>query len=141
MLNIILESPPPSVEFGLQKGAGTIYETVQKQKSSDGDLYFECKVTVRPNKQGVFDFYGPFVQGPVSERFLYIDIGTYAGDKNSVWGRRLKIPLYTFPQDLLKKLSKLASPMMETKVPGTGKDGTPNCATVKDFQGWKKGSS
>ncbi len=137
-LNIILEKPPPCVEFGLQKGAGAIYETVQQQKSSVGDLYFDCKVTVRLNKQGVFDFYGPFAQGPASARFLYIDIGIYAGVKDSLWGRRLKIPLYTIPQELLTKLSKIDSPTLATKVPGTGKDGTPNCATVKDFKGWER---
>ena len=27
--------------------------------------------------------------------------------------------------------------IMETSVPGTGKDGGPNCATVKPFNGWK----
>ena len=27
--------------------------------------------------------------------------------------------------------------IIETHVPGTGKDGTPNCATVKPFAGWK----
>jgi len=26
---------------------------------------------------------------------------------------------------------------METSIPGTGKDGGPNCATVKPFNGWK----
>jgi Family of unknown function (DUF5990) len=136
-LKIILDNPPPSVDFGLQKGAGTDYETVQTQKSSNTDLYFECAVTVKPNKQGVFDFYGPFAQGPVSGRFIYIDIGTYAGDKDSVWGRRLKIPLYSISQILLEKLSKSRSPVLETRVPGTGKDGGPNCATVKNFQGWE----
>jgi len=137
-LNIILENPPPAVEFGLQKGAGAMYETVQQQKSSTGDLYFDCKITVRPNKQGIFDFYGPFAQGPAKARFLYIDIGTYAGVSDSLWGRRLKIPLYTIPQELLTKLSKSPARVLKTNVPGTGKDGTPNCATVKDFKGWKK---
>lgn len=137
MLNIILEAPPPSVDFGLQKGAGTIYETVQKQQSSIGNLSFKCIVSVKLNKKGVYDFYGPFAQGPASERFLYIDIGTAAGVKDSAWSRRLKIPLYSISQDLLRTLSKDKDPILETRVPGTGKDGTPNCATVKNFQGWK----
>ena len=27
--------------------------------------------------------------------------------------------------------------IFETRVPGTGRDGGPNCATVKPFAGWK----
>jgi Family of unknown function (DUF5990) len=28
--------------------------------------------------------------------------------------------------------------ILETKVPGTGRDGGPNCATVKPFEGWNQ---
>jgi hypothetical protein len=28
-LRIIIEQPPPGVDFGLQKGSGSVYETVQ----------------------------------------------------------------------------------------------------------------
>jgi hypothetical protein len=27
--------------------------------------------------------------------------------------------------------------VLEARVPGTGKDGGPSCATVKPFEGWK----
>jgi hypothetical protein len=27
--------------------------------------------------------------------------------------------------------------VVETRVPGTGKNGEPTCATVKPFEGWK----
>jgi hypothetical protein len=29
-----------------------------------------------------------------------------------------------------------AGQLLETRVPGTGKDGSPSCATVKPFPGW-----
>jgi hypothetical protein len=131
-LLIILEGPPSGVDFGLQKGSGDPYETVQVQRSSTGDLRFEFSVRVREGKDGQPNFLGPFTQGPAQQRFVYIDIGTYAGQTNTVWSRRLKIPLYGITWELIKKGKTLS-----TRVPGTGKDGGPSCATVKPFAGWK----
>jgi hypothetical protein len=59
-----------------------------------------------------------------------------AGLMNSVWSRRLKIPLKDISTETVKLLLNDASLILETKVPGTGKDGGPNCATVKPFSGW-----
>src|SRR5688572_1782875 len=92
-LRIVLENPPPGVDFGLQKGSGSIYETIQKQRSANKDLEFEFTINVKPNKDSSPNFLGTFVQGPPKERFIYIDIGTVAGQLNTVWSRRLKIPL------------------------------------------------
>ena len=90
-LVIVLQQPPAGVDFGLQKGSGNSYETVQKQRSVSGDLYFEFTVTLKRNKDSVdTDFKGPFVQGPLKGRFVYIDIGTLAGQTDSAWSRRLK---------------------------------------------------
>lgn len=36
---------------------------------------------------------GPFAQGPPAARFVYVDVGTYAGQKNTPWARRMKVPL------------------------------------------------
>jgi hypothetical protein len=82
-LVIILESPPPGVDFGLQKGSGNDYETIQTQRSKSGDLRFEFEVRVREGKDGQPNFLGPFAQGSAQQRFVYIDIGTYAGQKNT----------------------------------------------------------
>jgi hypothetical protein len=75
---------------------------------------------------------GPFVQGPRRQRFVYLDIGTYAGQTDSCWSRRLKVPLDGIPPKLIA-----ASGILEGRVAGTGRDGGPSCATVKDFEGWK----
>ena len=97
-LRIIIEQPPPGVDFGLQKGSGSVYETVQKQRWQGKDLVFEFQPSIR---DGVSDSMaalgGPFVQGPPRQRFVYIDIGTYAGQTDSCWSRRLKVPLDGIP--------------------------------------------
>ena len=133
---IVLESPPPGVDYGLQKGGGNDFEVTQKQRSKTGDLQFEFSARVKEGKDGSPVFLGPYVQGPPQERFVYLDIGTYAGQNGTPWSRRLKIPLRGITWDLVKQSSK-PSQVLETHVPGTGKDGSPSCATVKPFPGWK----
>ena len=135
-LKIILENPPAGIVFGIQKGSGNNYETIQKQISGAAILHFNFTITVKWNKDGSPNFLGAFVQGPPTERFIYIDIGTAAGDINSVWSRRLKIPLKGITIEMINKLLTGSAIILETKVPGTGKDGGPNCATVKPFSGW-----
>jgi hypothetical protein len=133
-LRIVLEKPTAGVDFGLQKGRGNNYETVQTQRSKGKDLLFECSVRVKSQDSGP-NFLGDFVQGPVGERFLYIDIGTYAGQTETCWSRRLKIPLRGITWEMIDKAAKSRS-VLETSVAGTGKDGSPACATVKPFAGW-----
>ena len=133
---IVLESPPPDVDYGLQKGGGSNYEVIQRQRSRTGDLRFEFSARVKEGKDGEPVFLGPFVQGPPQERFVYLDIGTYAGQIGTPWGRRLKVPLRGITWDDVKQASR-GKTLLETNVPGKGKDGSPSCATVKPFAGWK----
>ncbi|MGH9874029.1 MAG: DUF5990 family protein [Pyrinomonadaceae bacterium] len=138
-LRIVVEKPPAGVYLGLQKGRGSNYETVQAIESKTDDLQFEFSVRVQQGKDGNPSFLGPFVQGPPHERFVYLDIGTYAGQTNTPWSRRLKIPLTGITWKLVEQAVKAPAALkaLETRVPGTGKDGGPNCATVKPFAGWK----
>ena len=136
ILRIILERPTSGVEFGLQKGRGSAYETVQKQKANGGNLQFQFNVKYKQDKNKAIVLSGPFVHGTPNDRFVYIDIGTYAGQINSPWSRRLKIPLSDITPEMIDQLLSDPELIIETSVPGTGKDGGPNCATVKPFQGW-----
>jgi Family of unknown function (DUF5990) len=135
-IRIILESPPTGVDFRIQKGSGNQYETIQKQRSNNNNLCFEFKISIKESKTSLHNFSGPYVQEPSDERFIYIDIGTAAGQLNSVWTRRLKIPLRDISTETIKQILADSSLFLETKVPRTGKDGGPNCATVKPFSGW-----
>jgi hypothetical protein len=136
IMKIVLIKPTQGVDIGLQKGSGSGYETVQKQRAKFEDLYFEAEIDVKKAKSGGYGFYGPFVQGPPDGRFLYLDIGTYAGQKDSVWGGRLKIPLTGIPETVVKESISIAEITMETIIPGVAKNGGPNCGTVKPFPGW-----
>jgi hypothetical protein len=135
-LRLVLERPTAGVDFGLQCGQGSSYEVTQTQRSDGHDLQFEFNVTVKPGKDGTPDFRGPFVQGAAGERFFYIDIGTYAGQRNTPWSRRLKVPLSGITWDAVNSAAVLTA-----KVPGIGKDG-PSCAyewrrRVSSSWGWQ----
>jgi Family of unknown function (DUF5990) len=134
-LRIILQEPTPGVVYGLQKGRGSNYETIQKQTSDSNDLIFQFNAEAKHSDNGEIILHGPFTQGTPQDRFVYIDIGTYAGQKDSLWSRRLKVPLGGINSKLLDTLS--ANKILQCKIPGGGKDGSPNCATVRPFSGWK----
>ena len=128
VFRIVLIAPPAGVDIGLQKGKGSAYETVQKQRSGGGDLRFQFEAELKNGEPA-----GPFVQGPRGGRFVYLDIGTAAGQADSCWSRRLKIPLSD-----LGAMDPVA--VFETLVAGTGRDGGPSCGTVKPFEGWRESS-
>lgn len=135
-LQIILVKPTKDVVFGLQKGSGNNYETVQKQISTGDELPFTFSITVKGDrtKDSLPKLSGSFVQGSGDNKFVYIDIGTYAGQFDSSWSRRLKVPLMGITWLLVDSLRDDST--LQAKVPGTGRDGGPNCATVKPFDGW-----
>ena len=135
-LRIVLVAPPAGVDFGVQDGKGNDYTTTQKQRSKDADLTFEITVTVKDNREDGFpNFLGPLAQGPTTGRFIYIDIGKSAGQFDSCWERRIKVPLVGITWDMIDRASTKL--VLEARLPGTGKDGGPSCATVKPTEGWK----
>ncbi|MGI8918325.1 MAG: DUF5990 family protein [Pyrinomonadaceae bacterium] len=136
-IRIVLEKPTAGVDFGLQRGRGNNYETIQIQRSKGQDLNFDFTVRAKATgKDAAPNFLGPFVQGPTGERFVYIDIGTYAGQMATGWSRRLKIPLRGISWKMIEEVIEGKS-LLETCVAGKGKDGSPSCATPKPFSGWK----
>lgn len=134
-LRIILEAPPAGVDFGLQEGRGNDFKTVQTQRSKSGDLTFTFTVRAKQDTNRAPTFLGPLTQGPPHERFVYIDVGTFAGQTDTPWSRRLKIPLRGITWEIVEQ-ALASSQILETRVPGTGRDGGPSCATVKPFKGW-----
>jgi hypothetical protein len=136
-LRIVLERPPGGVDFGLQLGKGTGYRTIQTQRSEGDDLTFEGTVTAKGDRgEGLPNFLGPLTQGPPGGRFLYIDIGKSAGKPDSVWDRRIKVPLSGISWSMIEQVSADPELVLEARLPGTGRDGGPSCATVHPPLGW-----
>lgn len=124
-VRIVVEGPVPGVFHSLQSGDTGILDP--KRSAAGEPLAFEFPLRVAAGHK----FFGDQVrrEGPV-RRFVYIRVGQSAGDHASPWTRRMKIDIHDTPQDLLDR-AMAGEGVVELTVHGTGKDGTPACATVK----------
>ncbi|MFN8355487.1 MAG: DUF5990 family protein [Spirosomataceae bacterium] len=132
---IVLEMPPPNVNIGIQKGKGSHYQTEQIQRSK-ASMEFEFYLTVKWADDHTPIFGGDWAQGSPKERFVYLDIGTYAGQQDASWGRRLKVPIHTISAASVQQALSQAL-VVTIRIPGTGKDGGPTCGTYKSPEGWQ----
>lgn len=132
-LRITLVDPPADVAFALQRGRD---ELCQVTRSTGATISFGFTVRVRDAKSIVL--LGPFTQGPPASRFVYVNSGTYAGDKVSCWSRRAKIPLVGITPALVRELEQTSGGVLEARIAGKSRDGGPACATVALLDGgWR----
>jgi hypothetical protein len=124
-LRIVIEQPVVGVLHSLQAGDD---QPLDPKSSKAGEpLAFDFRIRIGPGPK----FFGDQVrrEGP-ERRFVYIRIGQLAGDATSSWTRRMKIDIHDIGEDLLDRAVK-GGGVIEISVNGTGKDGTPACATVR----------
>lgn len=129
-LRIIIERPVVGVFHSLQAKDES---PLDPKCSHEGEaLLFDFQVRVGPGPK----FFGDQVrrEGP-ARRFIYIRVGQLAGESSSPWSRRMKIDIHDIANDLLDRAAD-GGGVIETTVIGTGKDGTPACATVRPT-GWR----
>src|SRR6267142_6160591 len=130
-VRFVLVDPPAGVNFGIQKGSGAHYETLFVQQRRQGDVVFDFSLRVNDTgKNGLPNFVGPLAQGTVRDRFVYVDVGVCAGQKDTQWARRMKVPLNEVTWPLIKRVTSRPGHTLSARIPGTGKDGGPSCATV-----------
>lgn len=124
-LRLIIDDPVPGVRYSLQKDDMPF----EPRTAGDGPLAFELPITLHPDGRMT----GPFVrrEGP-QRRFVYIRIGTSAGDHASAWSRRAKVDIHTIPAALLVPGARL-----EVHLPGRARDGSPACATLRPIMEWQ----
>lgn len=124
-LRIVIAQPVVGVLHSLQAKDDS---PLDAKRSREGEaLQFDVQVRVGPGPT----FSGDQVrrEGP-KRRFIYIRIGDLAGDPSSPWSRRMKIDIHDIAPDLLDRAAADGA-VIEMTVIGTGKDGTPACATVR----------
>jgi hypothetical protein len=124
-MRIVIEQPVVGVLHSLQ--AKDDHPLDPKCSKAGEALTFDFPVRVGPGPK----FSGDQVrrEGP-ERRFVYIRVGQAAGDPASPWTRRMKIDIHDIDQQLLDAAAK-GGRRIEISVNGTGKDGTPACATVR----------
>lgn len=137
-IQLVLVDAPSGVDYGIQHGRGNEYKTMFVQQRTRGDVTFNFALKVSDSrKDGEPNFLGPYAQGPPTGRFVYIDVGTYAGQKNTQWSRRMKVPLAGITWEMIRKATSKPGLGLRAKIPGTGRDGGPNCATIRLIDGWE----
>lgn len=134
-VRVVLSASPPGVDFSLQSGRAANATAVNVQRGNGRDLTFDFELTVGAPRGGSPNFTGPFAQGTAAERFVYLCVGTCAGQAGSPWTRRIKVPLAAITAEQVATALASAGRLQAT-IPGTGKDGTPSCATVRLLNGW-----
>ena len=123
-MRIVIESPVVAVRHSLQTKDGRPFDA--KESASGEALSFDFPVRLAPGPK----FFGDQVRREGAERrFVYICVGQSAGDMSSPWTRRMKIDIHDIEQELLDRAASGGT--IEIRVVGTGKDGTPACATTR----------
>jgi hypothetical protein len=127
-LRLTVADPVPGVRYSLQKDDAP-FEPVT---AGHGPISFDVPIRLSADNRVL----GPFVrrEGP-ARRFVYIRIGTSAGDCASAWSRRAKIDIHDIPPLLLDRARE--GQILELLLPGRGADGSPACATVRPLSPWR----
>jgi hypothetical protein len=132
-LRIIVRKPPDGVAFAMQLGSDKLLPPVTATKSK---LTFEATASLRKTADGVLKLGGPAVQGSGDKRFIYINSGQRAGQRDTCWDRRAKVMLTAIDAKLLRACVAEGGGL-ETEIDGVGADGGPGCATVPLRGGWR----
>jgi hypothetical protein len=134
-LRITLVAPPAEVLFALQSGRSELH---QATRSTGASISFDFTVRFRPAGSTAVNVLGPYAQGTPASRFVYVNSGTYAGEKGSRWSRRAKIPLAGITRQLIEELHDTPDSILEARIAGTGRDGGPASASVPLLDsGWR----
>jgi hypothetical protein len=121
---IVIESPVPGVLHSLQSKDG---HPLDPKWSRDGEaLEFDFPLRVSEGPKFFGDQVRP--EGP-KRRFVYIRVGSAAGQPGSPWSRRMKIDIHDTDANLIDRA--IAGGTLELVVNGTAKNGTPACATIR----------
>jgi len=98
---IVIERPVPGVLHSLQQDDAPLDPKASK---SGEPLTFDFPLQIERTPDGGAKFFGPQVrrEGPL-RRFVYIRIGTSAGQHLSPWTRRMKIDIHDIDPTLLDK--------------------------------------
>jgi hypothetical protein len=128
-MRILVVNPPQGVQFAVQRGRSELLLPSVRQHDA---IQFEVSLRLgSPLPDGTANFVGEFAQGPSSDRFIYINSGTLAGQADSRWTRRAKLKLTSIPRQIVEAGLSNPEGTIEARVLGTMGDGGPICASVK----------
>ncbi len=129
-IRIVVENPVPGLAIALQRGNAAKATLVAPSSRSPDAVVFDLEITVDGRlPDGRPRLLGPSVQGPPEARFVYLPLGRYAGQADSEWGGRVKVPLGGLTWEQIKALSPGAR--LSTRLSGRSPKGGPALASVQ----------
>ena len=135
-LRITIRRPVPGVLLRVQRGRDALVPPVAE--SADA-VTFELHVQAEVRADGRVAWRGPEVQGPSAGKFIYVNSGTYAGQADSEFGRRAKVPLFGVDGAVVAAaLARPAGAVLAATIEGRGRVGGPAAASVPILgDGWQ----
>ncbi|QNM95547.1 DUF5990 family protein [Chitinimonas koreensis] len=128
-MRIVVVAPPLGVRFAVQRGKSELLESRAEQPD---EVWFEFELRLgAPLADGSANFLGEFAQGAPTDRFVYVNSGTQAGQPESCWSRRAKLKLASIPKQLVQTAISSGEAIIQARIAGTMGDGGPICASVK----------
>lgn len=135
VLRITVLNPPGGVVFRLQRGRT---ELVPPSQERAGSIAFDFALRVADRDGDAPPrLLGPSAQGPPSSRFVYVNSGKHAGQSESCWDRRAKVPLRGVTWAVIEEALAKDGAIIEAAIAGTGRDGGPACASVPLARDWR----
>ena len=136
-IRIVVVDPVPGLSIALQRGQAAKAELIPPASQSSEAVVFDIEVTVDGRlADGRPRLLGPAVQGPPKARFVYLAVGTYAGQTASSWGGRIKVPLGGLPRDQMDALAP--GQRLVARIAGRSPKGGPSLASVQLLApGWQ----
>jgi hypothetical protein len=133
-LRIVVMRPPAGVALRVQRGRD---ELVPPSRETADELAFDVRVRSVVLADDGHTLRGEVVQGPPTSRFVYVCIGTMAGQPDSPWSRRAKVSLMGITRALADAALAEPGAVLEVRYEGTDRRGTPACASVPLPDGWR----
>jgi hypothetical protein len=99
-------------------------------------MSFDVSVSVKGGRpDGSPNLVGPCAQRRPYGRILVINVGTLAGQVDSCWTRAVLVPLVGVSWELIERTLATPGGVLEARLAGTARDGSPVCATQRLLDG------
>jgi len=129
-LCIVVEEPVRGLALALQRGQAGKATLLPPARNSSASVAFDLEVTVDGSlPDGRPRLLGPFVQGPPDARFVYLAVGMRAGQVESPWDGRVKVPLGGLGWDQIEELAPKGR--LVARMAGQSSKGGPALASVQ----------
>jgi hypothetical protein len=130
---ITVVHPLSGVNLMLQRGSN---ELVPPSGHTPESVSFDFELRLKDDGADSLRWLGDYAQGSPADRFVYVNVGRRAGQRDTAWDRRAKVKLAGISRAQVSAVLATIGSRLEARFEGVGRDGGPSCATVPLLAGW-----